>query len=198
MISMHRSTLKTMMAGAVLAFASHAASAAEVAGIKFDDSAKVAGKELKLNGAGLRTKFIIKVYAAGLYLPEKKKDPAELMKLEGPRRVTLVMMRDVSSEDFGEAFMTGLNNNVDKVEKSKIVTQISKFGEMFGSLSGLKKGDLLHIDFIPGTGTVCELNGKKIGETVPDLLFYNAILRIWLGNKPVDSSLKQELLGEAK
>jgi hypothetical protein len=55
---------------------------------------------------------------------------------------------------------------------------------------------VLHIDWIPGTGTVCELNGKKLGETVPDVAFYNAILRIWLGDKPVDRSLKTALLGE--
>jgi hypothetical protein len=175
-----------------------AAAAVDVSGYQFEDTNKVAGKDLKLNGAGMRTKFVIKVYAAGLYLPEKSKVLAEIVKQDGPRRITLQMARDVSSEDFGKAFMDGLNDNVDKAEKQKIVAQIGKFGEMFAGVDGLKKGDVLHIDWIPGSGTVCELNGKKLIENVPDINFYNALLRIWLGDKPVDRSLKSALLGDAR
>jgi hypothetical protein len=171
------------------------AAAAEIGGVKFDDTNKLAGKELKLNGLGLRTKFIVKVYAAGLYLPEKSKSVEEILKMDGPRRMTLIMMREVSSDAFGSAFMDGLNANVDKADKTKIVTQISKFGEMFATFDGLKKGDVLHLDWIPGQGTQCELNGKKVGELLPDLVFYNAVLKIWLGDKPVDSGLKPHLLG---
>ena len=190
---------KTLLAGAVMACAFlQPAAAAEISGVKFDDTVKVAGKDLKLNGVGMRTKFVIKVYAAGLYLPEKKSTVADIMKLEGPRRLTLVMMRDISSDDFGQSFMTGLNNNIDKAEKSRYVSQISKFGEMFTTIEGLKKGDVLHIDWIPGSGTQTELNGKKIGESLPDVNYYNAVLKIWLGDKPADSALKPLLLGEAR
>jgi hypothetical protein len=192
-------SFKALLAGAVLACAFlQTATAAEVSGVKFDETAKVAGKELKLNGLGIRTKFIVKVYAAGLYLPEKKNTVADIMKVEGPRRLTLVMMREISSDDFGQSFMTGLNNNIDKAEKTRYVSQISKFGEMFATIEGLKKGDVLHIDWIPGTGTQCELNGKKIGEAQPDVNYYNAVLKIWLGDKPADSSLKPLLLGDAR
>jgi len=193
-----KNKLTILAAGVLLVCATSYALAAEVAGIKFDDSAKVAGKDLKLNGLGLRTKIVFKVYAAGLYLPEKSKNVAEIMKQEGPRRVTLVMMRDVSSEDFGAAYMKGLNDNVAMAEKSKIVTQLSKVGEMFASMQGLKKGDVLTLDWVPGAGSVYTLNGKKIGETIPELDYYNAMLRIWLGDKPVDSSLKAALLGDSK
>jgi hypothetical protein len=196
---MTKFTIKGLL-GAVLAFAliQGASATTEVSGVKFDDTVKVAGKDLKLNGAGMRTKFIIKVYAAGLYLPEKNRNVAEIQKMDGPRRVTLVMMRELTSDEFGQAFMTGLNNNLGPAEKSQYVSQISKFGEMFGAINGLKKGDVLHLDYIPGTGTQAELNGKKVGEAVPELGFYNAVLRIWIGDKPADSSLKPALLGDAR
>jgi len=193
----HPSTF-TRLAGAAalaIAFALPAAAAVDVGGVKFDESNKVAGQDLKLNGAGMRTKFVVKVYAAGLYLPEKKTTVADVLKVDGARRVTLVMARDVSSEDFGNAFMEGLNDNVDKTEKAKIVSQIGKFGEMFAKVDGLRKGDVLHIDWLPGSGTQIELNGKKLIENVPDVTFYNALLRIWLGDRPVDRSLKPALLG---
>jgi hypothetical protein len=194
------STMRRQFGLAALAFAIAlpATAAVDVSGYKFEDTTKVAGKELTLNGAGMRTKFVVKVYAAGLYVPEKKKTTADILKQDGPRRITLQMARDVSSEDFGKAFMEGLNDNVDKAEKQKIVAQIGKFGEMFAGVNGLKKGDVLHIDWIPGSGTVCELNGKKLVENVPDIAFYNALLRIWLGDKPVDRSLKPALLGDAR
>lgn len=191
-------SFKTLLAGAFLACAfGQGALAAETNGVTYQDSVKVAGKDLTLNGLGMRSKFFIKVYAAGLYLTEKKNTLPEVLKIDGPRRMTLVMMREISSDDFGAAFMTGLNDNVSTAERSKIVSQIGKFGELFGSIPGLNKGDVLHIDWIPGSGTQCELNGKKIGDSVPDLDFYNAVLRIWLGDKPVDRALKPALLGQA-
>ena len=191
--------VKHAFAGALLAFAVAQASAAvDVNGVKFEDTAKVAGKDLVLNGAGMRTKVIFKVYAAGLYLGEKKSNVADILKQDGPRRMTLVMMRDVSSADFGDAFMKGINDNIDAAEKAKYAGQIAKFGEVFGAIPGVKKGDVLHLDLIPGAGTQAELNGKKVGETIADPGFYNAVLRIWLGDKPVDSSLKPALLGTAR
>lgn len=194
------SALKSLLAGAALAFAFSlpAAASVDVNGYKFEDTTQVAGKDLKLNGAGMRTKLVFKVYAAGLYLPEKNHNVAEILKEEGPRRVTLQMARDLSSEEFGKAFMDGLNENVDRAEKQRIVSQIGKMGELFASVDAIKKGDVLHLDWIPGVGTQCELNGKKLGNPIPDINFYNALLRIWLGDKPVDKSLKPALLGEAK
>ena len=108
------------------------------------------------------------------------------------------MARDVAAEDLGKTFMDGINENLDKAEKAKLVSQIGKFGEMFANVDAINKGDTLHMDWIPGTGTVCELNGKRIGAPVSDLNFYNAVLRIWLGDKPVDRSLKPALLGDAR
>lgn len=191
-----RTTLRTLLAAAVLGIGLPALAAVDVAGVKFDDSISVAGQPLKLNGAGLRTKVFFKVYAAGLYLTDKKTTVAEVLAVPGPRRVAITMLRDVSSEDFGKAFTDGLNANTGKDERTKILPQIMKFGEVFAQTPTLKKGDQLSLDWTPNEGTQCYLNGKKIGELMPDLAFYNAVLRIWLGDKPADSSLKPALLGE--
>lgn len=171
------------------------ASAIELAGVKLDETARVANKELKLNGAGIRVKAIFKVYVAGLYLPEKKTTVPEILELAGPRRLTLVMLRDISSDDFGQSFMTGLNANSDKAEKSKIINQTVKMGEIFASIPSLKKGDTITTDWVPGSGMLIQVNGKPVGEVLPDLSFYNAYLKIWLGDKPADSSLKHSMLG---
>jgi hypothetical protein len=192
-----RTILHTLMAVAIAAaLPSFAFAAVDVAGVKFDDTVTVGGQQLKLNGAGLRTKVIFKVYAAGLYLTDKKSTVPDVLAVPGPRRVVITMLREVSSEEFGKAFTDGLNANTGKDERNKILPQIMKFGEVFAQTPVLKKGDQLSLDWTPNEGTQCYLNGKKIGELMPDLAFYNAVLRIWLGDKPVDSSLKPALLGE--
>jgi len=189
-----RNTLRSLLAAAMLvglpAFA-----AVDVAGVKFDDTVTVGGQPLVLNGAGLRTKVIFKVYAAALYLSEKKTTVPDVLAVAGPRRVAITMLREVSSEDFGKAFTDGLNANTLPAERNKILPQIMKFGEIFAQTPMLKKGDQLSLDWTPGEGTQCYLNGKKIGELMPDQAFYNAVLRIWLGDKPVDRALKAALLG---
>ena len=169
--------------------------AAEVAGVKLDDAAKVAGADLKLNGAGVRTRAIFKVYAMGLYLPGKASTTDAVLASTGPRRITLVMMRDVSGDDMGQAFAAGINNNTDAAEKAKFAGQMAKLAEVFVKTGELKKGDTLHVDWNPTNGTAMTLNGKPLGEPLPDLAFYNALLKIWLGDKPADSSLKPALLG---
>jgi hypothetical protein len=194
-----RTVLKSAAAATLLALASLSAlpaAAAEVAGVKFDETVTVNGATLKLNGAGLRTKVIFKVYALGLYLTEKKSTVPEILAADGPRRVRIVVLRELTSEEFGKAFMTGLNDNTDAAERNKLVPQTKQFGEMFAMFPALKKGDVLTVDWLPGSGSQVMLNGKNVGGVLPDLAFYNAILRIWLGDKPVDSSLKPQLLGE--
>ena len=189
---------KFLAAAAVLlttAIAHPAFAAFDVAGIKFDDTATVGGQTLKLNGAGIRTKIVFKVYALGLYLADKKATVNEVLAAQGARRIHIVSMRDLTSDEFGDAFMKGLNGNTDQAERTRLLPQTKTFGEMFASIPGLKKGDVLLVDWVPGTGTVCTLNGRKIGETVQDVAFYNAILRVWLGEHPADGSLKPKLLG---
>jgi hypothetical protein len=172
-----------------------AAQAVDVAGVKIDDSAKVGGKDLKLNGAGVRTRAIFKVYAMGLYLGKKEGTTDGVLAAPGPRRIAMVMLRDVSGDDFGQAFMSGINANSDKAEKGKLVNQMVKLGEIFVNTGGLKKGDTMHVDWLPDKGTHIELNGKALTEPLPDQTFYNALLKIWLGDKPADSALKPLLLG---
>ncbi len=169
--------------------------AAEVNGIKFDDAMTVGGKSLTLNGLGVRHK-IVKVYAIGLYLTEKKGSTPDVLALTGPKRFRMVTMRDITSDELAQAVLAGINKNLDKDEKAKYVSQLTKFGELFNEIEGGKKGDVIVGDYIPGTGTVILFNGKPLGQPLPDLGFYNAILRIWIGNSPADPTLKPLLLGE--
>ncbi len=180
-----------------LVFFSTPSFALEVAGVKLDDTANVGNTTLKLNGAGIRYRAVAKVYVTGLYLAEKKSTAADAIALSGPKRIQIVMLRDVSAERFGQSFMDGLNNNSTKPEKTQIVDQMLKFGEMFANTPELKKGDVITADWIPGVGTLNSLNGQAMAKPFPDIAFFNALLKIWLGEKPASEPLKQQLLGAA-
>jgi chalcone isomerase-like protein len=185
----------SLIVAAALGMASLSASAVEVAGIKIEDTAKVAGKDLVLNGAGVRVKVVFKVYALGLYLTEKKTKAADVLNAAGPKRFKIVMMRDLTGEEVGSSFLGALDKNLDASEKTKLSAELRKFSDTFKTISGMKPGDVIVGDWIPGTGSVLTLNGKPLAEPMPEPLFYNAMLRIWVGTKPADDDLKEALLG---
>lgn len=191
---------KKILSGALLGLAlagavTHSAVAVELAGVTIKESTKVGGQELVLNGYGIRHKFVIKAYTTALYLPAKQTSLDAIMKADTPRRVQLVLLRGISQDDFGSAFMSGITANMDKSDRARFVGQISKFGEIFAQFPSLSKGDVVDLDYVPGVGTKTLVNGKQIGETATDFQFSNAILKIWIGEKPVDARLKPKLLG---
>lgn len=173
------------------------AAAATVGGYAFDDSIQMQGKALRLNGAGVRYKAIFSVYSAGLYLGEKRRLPAEIYAAPGPKRMRIVMQRGVNADEFGQAFLGGIEQNVDKAERARLAEQLGRFGQLFSAIPELKKGDTLTIDFVPGQGTTVGLNGRAVGEVIAEPAFYTVLLKIWLGDRPADGKLKSALLGEA-
>lgn len=192
-----KARITALMTAAALALgALSTAHAVEVQGAKLEDTATVAGKTLVLNGAGARIKAVFKVYAIGLYLTEKKTTTADILALNGPKRFKIVFLRELTSDEFGSAFLAGINKNLEKDEKTKLVNQITKFGDLFTEFEGVKKGDVIIGDYNPAVGTTITLNGKQLGSALPDVAFYNAILRIWIGANPADNMLKPLLLGE--
>jgi hypothetical protein len=179
-------------------FSSSAFAETTLAGVKLDDTAQVGNQTLKLNGAGIRYKVIFKVYVAAMYLPEVKSTTAEVLALPGAKRLSLVILRDLSSDDLGNRFMEGLKKNLEYAERAKLVNSMVIFGQMFALIPGMKKGDVLNLDLVPGVGVVSQMNGKQLGETITDQSFYNAVLKIWLGNHPVDEELKRKMLNDRK
>ena len=190
------SRLRTSLAFAACAAACSATLAAiNVEGVALDESIQIAGKHLKLNGAGISYRMIFKVYAMGLYLTDRKASVQEVMRTEGPRRLVITLMRDVSGADFNEGLMNFVANEMSD-KPSKPMEYVLQLGKALANQPrGLREGDTLTMDWIPGTGAVVELNRKPLTEPMRDIAFYNALLNIWLGDKPADPSLKIKLLG---
>ena len=169
-------------------------SALEVAGVAVEDKAKVGASELVLNGAGIRTRAIFKVYVGALYLTEKKSGAADALVQKGAKRVSLTLLRDLSAQQLSDAMNDGIQANASAAEVEALKPRI---GELLSLFNDGKKGDVILIDFLPDSGTSVRLNGLAKGKPIPGEDFYRALLRIWLGDKPVDSDLKKGMLGQA-
>lgn len=168
---------------------------AELEGVKLEPAAQVAGAALQLNGAGVRTRAIFKVYVAALYVPQKSTDAAALLAQKGPRRVTLTMLRNVDADSFAGALNDGLKANHTEAQLAGWKAQIDALNASLAAVGEARKGDVIQIEFAPATGTRVLVNGQPRGAAMPGEDFLAALLRIWLGDKPADGSLKKGLLG---
>ncbi|MEO5702151.1 MAG: chalcone isomerase family protein [Casimicrobiaceae bacterium] len=179
---------------AVLLFAleSVTAHAAEVAGARLDDRVTLGGKELVLNGAGVRTRAIFKVYVAGLYLPERASDTAAA--LAAPvRRVQLDLLRTLSAEQLVDALNDGLKENNTEAELAAVRAQVDALAAVMKGFREVHEKDVVTLDFVDGV-TRIGLNGAVKG-TIAGEAFNRALLRVWLGERPVQADLKKAMLG---
>ena len=171
------------------------AQAAEVAGIKLEDKDRVANAELTLNGAGLRKRAFFQVYAIGLYLPEKRTAAGEAIGAAGPKRVLIHMLRDIDADQFSGALTDGMKDNVSEAEMKALEPRVKQFVAIMGEMKEAKKGTRIALDWT-AAGTQMTVEGKATGAAIPGEDFYRALLKIWLGENPVQADLKKALLGE--
>jgi chalcone isomerase-like protein len=179
----------------VLAFAAYSASSAEVAGVKLEDKTRVGNADLILNGAGLRKRAFFQVYAIGLYLPQKSANPGAVLEQQGAKRVAIHMLRDVGADTFTEALADGIRANHSDAEVKALEPRLKELSAIMAELKEAKKGMAIALDWQPGAGTVLLVNGAAQGKPIAGEDFYRALLRIWIGDKPVQDDLKKALLG---
>ncbi|MGB0128991.1 MAG: chalcone isomerase family protein [Rhodocyclaceae bacterium] len=170
----------------------------EVAGVKFEDKTRLGATELTLNGAGLRTRLMFKVYAIGLYLPERKTTAETALAANGPQRIQIVTLRDLTAKQFAEALMESLQHNNSEAELAAIKPAVDEFKATLLSLEAAPAGANITIDYAPESGTRLAVNGQPKGKPIPGEAFRRALLKVWLGSKPVQGDLKDALLGKGR
>ncbi|HCQ46127.1 hypothetical protein YH64_011025 [Achromobacter sp. LC458] len=165
----------------------------DVAGRRVPEQLSAGSHALVLNGAGVRTKIVVKVYVASLYVTTKSHDAAALINSTEPRRIRLQLLRDVDSKSLDEALQEGLRDNTPKAELAAMKAPADQLAGMMADIGALKEGDVVDLDF-DARGVTGSHNGKQRGRIdSPD--FARALLRVWLGEKPAQASLKKALLG---
>jgi hypothetical protein len=181
---------------ALLVF-SFAANAAELEEVKLDDRVLVDGQEIHLNGIALRTRYqFFKVYVAGLYLPQKTTSPEAAIDGHGAKRISLTMVRDASAEQFVESIDYGLRANNSEAQLAEAKPQVDALYEKIRAVKEANKGMRIVLDYSPSSAsTTLFVDGAAQGAPMNGEAFYRALLRIWLGENPVQEDLKKALLG---
>lgn len=184
---------------ALCIFAAVTASARELNGIKMDDSARVNGKTLTLNGMGLRVKSVfgipIKIYVAGLYVEKKSKDSDAIIKSLETKMLVMEMKQNVPRDKMVEAFEVSYTDNC----MNKCETQKEQFGKFKALVPSVSKGDRLIFTYLPDK-VIFEVKGKSGSDkkdTLEGVEFSQNLLANFISSKaPPTPELRKGLLGE--
>ncbi|TBR15523.1 chalcone isomerase family protein [Rugosibacter aromaticivorans] len=181
--------------------ATPAFAAVTVAGVKFDEAAKVGAGDTVLNGAGVRGVFFLNAYAIGLYLPKKQTDAADAYQVKGAKRLRVVVLMESPAERLAQSLAKGIEKNHDTEAMARLKPRLDVFKAALLTIGTAHSGDVADFDWLPNEkdGVLrLTLNGKKQGEDIEGEDFYQALMTVWLGERPADHALKAALLGQVK
>jgi hypothetical protein len=164
----------------------------KVGGITLPATENYSDQTLVLNGAGVREKLWIDLYAAGLYLDQKTKNASEVLNADKPMAIKLHIVSKLITSDkmvdaVTEGFEKSTNGNVAPIQ-DRIETILGFFKE------DIKKNDVFDLVYLPSKGgVVAYKNGQEKG-LIKGKDFKKALFGIWLSNRPADDGLRDELL----
>ncbi|KAA1244715.1 chalcone isomerase family protein [Aquimarina sp. RZ0] len=149
-------------------------------------------ENLVINGAGLREKFFFDIYAGGLYLQKKSSNASDIAQADETMAIKLhilsgMMSRSKMVSALKEGFEKSTNNNTASLDK-----RINMFVGFIKE--EIEEGQIYDIVYVKGKGSIIYKDGVEKGY-VEGLDFKKALFNIWIGNKPADKGLKNEMLG---
>lgn len=189
--------MKKALSTSVVSLALSAALAAPVSaltveGVDIPETYSAMDTELKLNGAGTRSKWFMDLYVGGLYVPESIDDGQAVINADEPQAITLhIISGMITSDRMTEATMEGFKNATDG-DLSAIRDDVDQFMSVFAE--EIKEGDVFDLVYLPSEGVRVLKNGE-VRDTVGDLEFKKALFGIWLSDKPAQKELKASMLG---
>lgn len=112
--------------------------------------------------------------------------------MPGQKRILMHFLYDeVAKEKLTDGWNDGFENNNTAEQFTTLKPRLGKFNAMFQTV---KKGDVILLDYLPGIGTEVHIN-EQVKGTVLGEDFYQALLKVWLGDDPADDDLKNAMLG---
>ena len=164
--------------------------AAELHGLTLPATVQVGAQPLVLNGIGLRSKLMFKVYVAGLYLESVQRDSAKILGSEGTRRIEMHMLRSLDGEVLARSIQDGFELNSGP---SMGVLQ-PRLDRLKALMPSVKSGDVVSLTWEPGKGTTVQ-GGSRVLGLIDGKDFADALFACWLGREPVQDDLKTALVG---
>jgi hypothetical protein len=181
-----------MLVLAVACFSQQPAVAAEIEGVQFAERVNVGDAELELRGTGLlRYRVIFKGYVAAFYLGKASGETTASDVLgDVPRRLEIEYFWPIPAEKFAEVTDYGISRNIDPATLESLRERIEEFSALY---EDIEPGDRYVLTYVPGIGTELARNGRTLG-VVEGADFSASLFAIWLGDQPLDDSLREQLL----
>src|SRR5215472_15308342 len=185
---------KTVLSFAVVSFlllAVFELHADTLGGVTLPDTAQVGSTNLVLNGIGLRSEYMVKVYVGGLYLEQKSSDANAIIKADAPKQIVMKFLHGASKSQMTDAFNEGFSDNAPEAMK----TMKAQIDQLVAGLDAVKTGDTMVFTYVPGTGSSMAINGQN-KVTIADPAFGPVLFSVWLGPKPPNADLRKGMLGQ--
>ena len=149
---------------------------------------------LMLNGSGLRSRLFIDLYVGSLYLSHPESDASNIIQADESMAIRLSIVSSlITGEKLRDATLDGFNQAV--ADTSALDERISRFLRAFSE--PLEVGDLFQLSWNPNSDLLVVTRNDVVVEQIEGLDFKQALFAIWLGEDPVQESLKDEMLGLA-
>jgi len=189
--------IRSLAVGVLLALmaATPAVAEREIGGIELPSN-KVArdGSELALNGAGIRSRFFVRVYVGALYLAETSTDADAILERDQAGRMEMHFLRGgIEQHQINDAWQDGLAANTDSATRDALGERIEAL--LATTPGGVDEGDVLAYEYVPGEGTRVLVNDEPRGE-IEGHDFFAALLSTWLGDDPPSRGLRSGVLGQ--
>ena len=163
-----------------------------IEGIVFPDELSINDENFVLNGGGLREKLgFLDLYVGGLYLYANSSEANQIVMSGNSMAIRIVIAsRLVSRERFIEALEEGFKNTtVGKYTPMQIESFKKYLSDPF------EPGDEIILAYSSTAERTYLYKNTEVRGEFSGLPFKQALFGIWLGEKPAQESLKQEMLG---
>lgn len=167
----------------------------QVAGVPFASTTALDGQTLHLQGAGVRAKMIVKVYAMGLYVPAPVRSAEALLQLQQPHRLRLVLLRDVDARRLSDGLAHAMLDGLAPTDAARLEARVHHLAEALLAHRDVRRGDEIWLDYRPASGTRVSVAGEAVMPDIEGADFNAAMLSMWVGDHAPDERLKAVLLG---
>lgn len=148
--------------------------------------------ELNMNGIASYWSLSSEIYAAALYMEEPHDTEDGILYAPGLKRMEMRVVADKWRErSFAKIWTQAIIINNDKEIQQALVKEIAEFTRM--PKGPFLYGDKITIDYTPGDGTRVKVNDTELLH-IENELFFNALLRTWIGARPPSTEFKDYIL----
>jgi hypothetical protein len=165
----------------------------EVNGVTVPRKIEFQNKTLQLNGAGGRSKMWLEVYVQALYLSQLSQDPKFIIDSDTEMAIRIEITSSmVSSNKLTKAMNTGFEKSAGS-NLEELRPRIEDFKKLLSDV--ITEKDVFVLAYNPFDQTINVYKNEVLKGKVPGFDFKKALFGIWLSDKPVDETLKKNLLG---